>query len=84
MTQDELKETLCYMGYDDSILFESPSYTEAVIGISSTGQVCYSYEKMVDCLVNEDCITDEEAAEFIDYNTIRALPYYKPSKKDLS
>jgi len=27
--------------------------------------------------VDEDGMTEEEAMEFIDYNTIRALPYYE-------
>jgi hypothetical protein len=31
---------------------------------------------MIDCLVEEDGMSYEEAMEFIDYNTIRALPYY--------
>ena len=39
-------------------------------------RVVYSYEKMVEALMAEDGMTDEEAREFIDYNTIRALPYF--------
>ena len=72
---EELKEALTTMGFEDSVVFDSPSYVDAVIGVSDTGQVCYSYEKMVECLMNEDNITYEDATEFIDYNTIRALPY---------
>ena len=30
---------------------------------------------MVESLAKEDGMTYEDAAEFIDYNTIRALPY---------
>lgn len=30
---------------------------------------------MVECLVKADGMTEEEAMEFIDYNTIRAIPY---------
>jgi hypothetical protein len=30
---------------------------------------------MVECLITEDNMTYEEAAEFIDYNTVRSLPY---------
>ena len=79
MTQEELKELLKDMGYDDSIVFENPSYCDAVIGISDTSQVCYSYEKMIEYLVKVDGMTEEEAIEFIDYNTIRALPYCNPT-----
>ena len=32
-------------------------------------------KKMIECLMEEDKMEQEEAMEFIDYNTIRALPY---------
>lgn len=35
----------------------------------------YDFEKMVTQLAEDDGITREEAIEFIEYNTIRALPY---------
>ena len=79
MKQEELKEILTSMGYEDSILFENPSYCDAVIGVTDTGQVCYSYDKMIQYLVNEDNMTEEDAIEFIDYNTVRALPYCNPT-----
>lgn len=81
MNRDELVNELNERGYEDSIIFESPSYASAVIGISEGGQVCYSYSKMVEHLVEEDSMEPEEAMEFIDYNTIRALPYCQPSDK---
>ena len=34
---------------------------------------------MVECLVKEDGMTEEEAIEFIEYNTIRAIPYFGPN-----
>lgn len=75
MKQEELKKLLTSWGYEDAVLFENPTYCDAVIGISENGQVAYSYNKMVKHLMNEDNMTEEEAIEFIDYNTIRALPY---------
>lgn len=79
MDRETLVEILQERGYEDSIIFENPSYTDAVIGITEGGQVCYSFTKMVECLVNEDGMDEEEAVEFIDYNTMRALPYCNPS-----
>lgn len=76
-----LKETLVERGYEDTIIFENPSYESAVIGISENGQVCYSYEKMIEHLMKEDSMEYDEAMEFIDYNTIRALPYCNPADK---
>lgn len=72
---EELKDLLNEMGYNDTVVFENPSYLKAIIGISDDGALCYSYEKMVQCLMEEDKMEEEDAMEFIDYNTIRALPY---------
>lgn len=72
---DELKEYLSDIGYEDSIVFVGPDYINAVVGVSENGRVIYSYDKMIACLMLEDDMDTEEAAEFIDYNTIRALPY---------
>ncbi len=37
----------------------------------------YDYDKMVEYLVETDNMSEEDAMEFIDYNTIRSLPYYQ-------
>ena len=57
------------------ILFENPSYDDAFIGLTLDNRAVYDYNKMIECLMKEDDISYEEAIEFIDYNTIRALPY---------
>lgn len=72
---EELKNLLNELGYQDTVVLENPSYLKAIIGISDDGALCYSYEKMVECLVEQDKMDEEGAMEFIDYNTIRALPY---------
>ena len=66
------------MGLDknETMMFENPSYEEAIIGLTEDGNVCYSFEKMVESLIGDDMDTSE-AIEFIEYNTIRALPYFK-------
>lgn len=55
---------------------DNPSYVTAAIGTEEiSGRVIYDYEKMVEFLMETDGMTYEDAAEFIDYNTIRAIPY---------
>ena len=71
----ELKDLLNELEYKDTVVFENPSYLKAIIGLSDDGALCYSYEKMIECLMEEDSMDYEGAMEFIDYNTIRALPY---------
>lgn len=81
MTRKLLKELIENMGYEDSIIFENPSYLDAIVGFSDTGQVIYDYDLMVESLMKKEGMDMEEAAEFIDYNTVRALPYCSPSEK---
>jgi hypothetical protein len=70
------RDLLCELGLEDSVVFESPDYENAIIGWDeNSGRIIYDYEKMVECLMNEDGMEYDEAAEFIDYNTVRACPY---------
>lgn len=72
---EELKDLLKELNYENTVVFENPSYLNAIVGISDDGALCYSYEKMINCLMEEDKMEYDDAMEFIDYNTIRALPY---------
>ena len=70
------RDILVEIGLENSIVFENPSYDDAIIGYDEiTQRVVYDYEKMVECLVKEYRMEYDEAMEFIDYNTIRACPY---------
>ena len=63
------------MGYEDAIVFDNPSYDSAIIGVSDDRRVIYDYEMMIQCLMTDEDISVEEAADFIDYNSIRAAAY---------
>lgn len=52
------------------------SYDDALIGISDDNRAIYDYDKMVSWLANEENLSEEEAEDWINYNTIRALPYF--------
>lgn len=70
------RDLLCELGLEESVVFESPDYEDAIIGWDeNSGRIIYDYEKMVEFLMNEDGMEYDEAAEFIDYNTVRACPY---------
>lgn len=72
------RELLSNEGYENAIVFENPCYDDAIIGMSTDGKVVYDYDKMIEHLVVSDCMSAEEAADFISYNTIRTLPYIGP------
>lgn len=67
-------EALCEAGYEEAIVFRNPDFQKAFIGITHDGRAVYSYSLMVASLIEEGMDT-EEAVEFIDYNTLRAIPY---------
>ena len=60
---------------DNMSLFDVPAYAKAIVGITHNDRVIYDYNKMIECLMEEDGMEADEAMEFIDYNTIRTLPY---------
>ena len=70
-----IREALCDMGYNDAVIFDGPDFDEAIVGVTDDGQVVYDYDAMVECLMKQDNIGRLEAIEFIEYNTMRALPY---------
>ena len=69
------REMLCEMGYRDAVIFENPDYDSAIIGVSDDNRVIYDYDKMVAHLMDVDDMEMLDAVDFIDYNTLRALPY---------
>lgn len=72
MTNSEL---LVDNGYEDVVVFDNPSFEGALIGVSESNCAIYDYELMVEAMMRDEGVTAEEAMEWIDYNTIRALPY---------
>jgi hypothetical protein len=69
------EEKILDAGFEDVTILENYSYDDALIGVTEDGRAVYDYEKMVAWLVETEGFTELEAVEWIDYNTIRALPY---------
>lgn len=63
-----------YLEEQQSIIFTDPSYNASIIGVTTDGRAVYDYNLMVKELSQEDDITEEEAVEFIEYNTLGSLP----------
>lgn len=64
---------------ETTIVLRNPSYRPAIVGSTDDGALVYDYSKMVQYLIDTDHMTEEEAVEFIDYNTMRAIPYFASS-----
>lgn len=76
MTLEQLKDLITDLGYEDVRVFEDYDYADAFIGMSNDGRAVYSYDKMIEWLMLKENWSVGDAVEWIDYNTMRALPYY--------
>lgn len=72
MTAEEL---ILENGYEDVKYLSNYSYDSALIGISDDNRAIYDFDKMIEWLIEEEEMTAEDAIEWIEYNTIRAIPY---------
>lgn len=55
-------------GYDDVVIYSNPSYDNALIGISNDYCAVYDYSLMIDWLMEREDMTEEDAADFINFN----------------
>ena len=60
---------------DDAMVFDNHAYDNSIIGVSTDGRVVYDFDTMIQELMEDEGWTVEESIEWIEYNTIRALPY---------
>jgi hypothetical protein len=69
------EERLLENGYDGVKYLTTYSYDDALIGVTDDGRAVYDYELMVEWLMDTEGWSYEDAAEWVNYITIRALPY---------
>lgn len=59
----------------ETILFRNPDFSTAIIGMTHDDRVVYDYYKMLEHLTKYEEMTYEDAADFVSYDTMRALSY---------
>ena len=74
-TVDELCEYLKAQDHEETMFFENPSFVKAITGITDSEQLIYDYDLMIAAAMEEEGWDVEEAIEWIDYNTLRSIPY---------
>ena len=70
-TTDEAYDWLEENGYS-----EKPGWSEfakAIIGVTTDERIVYSYERITECLMETDDISEEDAIEYVDYNVVGSL-----------
>lgn len=70
-----VEERLLEYDYDGVVYLTNYSYDDALIGVSEDGRAIYDFDKMVEWLIEEEGWSDIEAIEWIEVNTLRAIPY---------
>ena len=55
---------------DKRLLVKADGFDDAAIGISFNNELIYSYEKMVDILLEDNELSVDEAKDYIDYNIL--------------
>lgn len=68
-------ERLLEYGYEGVTYLVNESYDDALIGVSEDGRAIYDFGLMIEWLVTKYDWSETEAIEWIEVNTLRALPY---------
>lgn len=61
------------------VVFDNLDYDSALIGITEDNRAVYDYDLMIKYLMDTQGWDETESIEWIEYNTLRALPYVQGS-----
>lgn len=71
MVDVEIREMLD----EGTVVFDNPSFDNSIIGITTDGSAVYSYDNMVREYMDEYGCDEQQAIDWIEFNTIRSIPY---------
>lgn len=69
------EKRLLEYGYENVKFLVNESYDDALIGVSEDGRAIYDFGLMIEWLMNKYNWSETESIEWIECNTLRALPY---------
>ncbi len=72
-----VKEWLEDTQFEDILILRNYGYDTAFVGVTTDGYAVYDYNKMVEWLMKKEGWSYEDSVEWIEYNTIRSLPYFE-------
>ena len=72
---NNVEQILLENGLEGTPYFVDENFEDAILGYTEDGNLVYSYTLMIEWLANKENLTYEEAQEWINYNTIRTIPY---------
>lgn len=60
---------------EEVLILDNHAYDKSVVGITEDGRLIYDFNKMVEEFMEDEQCDETEAIEWLEYNTLRALPY---------
>lgn len=76
--QEETDWLLENGGDDKTVMFRNPSFPRSLVGVSTDGRAVYLLDQMIQEYADDNDCSEEDAADFIHYNTLGSL---HPSKE---
>lgn len=64
----------------ETIVFDNYAYDNSIIGTTFDGRAIYEYYSMINELSEDSEMSIYDAEDWINYNTIRSLPYINGKK----
>lgn len=61
---------------DAPIILDNAYYDNSIIGITADNRLVYSKDKMIKEYMQDEECDEEDAIEWLEYNTLRAIPYF--------
>ena len=85
MKDEKFREALNLLiedrGIEEEVMFlENHTFDKSIIGITEDGRLIYDYDKMVEEFAEDEECSELDAVEWLDYNTLRAIPYFGERK----
>ena len=69
------RQDLCDKGYEDVMVFENEDYEGCIVGVTTNNEAVYSKSKMIEWYMRQYHCSEEEALEWIEYNTERSIGF---------
>ena len=60
---------------EEVLLLDDHAYDKSIIGLTEDGRLVYDFDKMVKEFAEDEQCDELDAIEWLEYNTLRALPY---------
>lgn len=78
MFDKKLRQKIDEYGKDHEVeitLLDNSYFDKSIVGITEDGRLVYDFNKMVNEYMEDNKCSEEEAIEWLEYNTLRAIPY---------